>query len=151
MENLLSKKPLFLSEVKAGQKQGVELQGSRCWGSLGAELMECSSRRGDTLGGAHCWHRESRSSANTTFKPSQARRRLGQRRLKSRHIFLCFPKLPKLPVCLSLCVLVSYARECLVPFLATQVLFFAPSAEGAFFVPSAWPVFTCGVTPGVSP
>lgn len=31
VENLLSKKPFFLSEVKAGQKQGVELQGNRCW------------------------------------------------------------------------------------------------------------------------
>lgn len=37
MENLLSKEALFRSEVKAGQKQGVELQVSWCWSSLGAE------------------------------------------------------------------------------------------------------------------
>lgn len=58
MENLLSKEPLVLSEVKAGQKKGVELQGSGCWSSLGAELMECSPGRGETLEGAqvlqHC-------------------------------------------------------------------------------------------------
>lgn len=114
VENLLSKEALPLSEVQAGQKQGVELQGSRCWSSLGAELTEGSSRRGRTLEGAQVWQhcspllaQGSSSSANTAFIPPQARRRLGQRRMNLKHIFLCFPKLPELPMCFSFYVLVS--------------------------------------------
>lgn len=146
MENLLSKGLLFLSEVKAGQKQGVELQGRGCWSSLGAELVECSSRREETLGGAqalqHCRPVLGRAAAQLTPPSSPPR----QRRMKLKDIFLCFPKLPGLPMCFSLCVLLSYARECLDPFLATEVLYFLPSAEGP-----AWPVFACRVTPGFSP
>lgn len=105
--------------------------------------MEGSSRRGETLGGAQVWQQCSPVLAQGEQQlsqhhphPSQARRSLGQRRMELKHIFLCLPKLPELPTCFSLCVLVSYARGCLDPFLATQVLFFVPPAEGP-----AWPVF----------
>lgn len=36
-------------------------------------------------------------SANTVLTPSQARKRPDQRRMNSKHIFLCFPKIPELP------------------------------------------------------
>lgn len=140
VENLLSKRLFLLSEVKAGQKQGVELQGSRSWSSLGAELMQGSSRRGETLGGAQVWQPSAgtgRAAAQPTplSSPSEMEEAWPKKNEVEAH-FLVLSQTSRVPTCFSLCVLVSYARGCLDPCLATQVLFFVPPAEGP-----AWPVF----------
>lgn len=150
---ICSKEPLFLSEVKAGQKQGVGLKGSRFCSSLGAELMEGSSRKGETLQGAqvlqHCSPLLAQGEQQLSqhhLHPLSGKEEAWPKKNEVEAHFLGLSQPPELPMCFSLCVLVSYARECLDPLSATQILFFVPSAEGP-----AWPVFACGVTRGFSP
>lgn len=113
-KSLCSWLKLRLVESRGSGAARELVSGQRGCRTLLPGLIKCSLGRGETLEGQQEWG----SSSSATPIPSQASKRLGQRRMKLKHIFLCFPKLPELPNVLVTVCFRSLCQEVSGPLLS---------------------------------